>query len=162
MHTRTRFVALLSGMAMLLTGTLALPASAADALEVSVTGPVTLTNHILATVPVKITCSPPQTTPLYDYVSVQLQQASGQRVNLATGYVLSASLLTCDGTTVNTIMVPVTPPPFTNNGPFHGGPAIAQAEVDIEGGISCGIGCTINAFVIEQNASAPTSILLQG
>src|SRR5882757_2407257 len=87
-----------------------------------------LSAKILVTVPVTVVCTDiPGLTPFSDAVSVSIEQAHGSTTSHGSGVLEGGSgsplLLTCDGTTVNTIIINVLAD--TNGSPFKTGAAIA-------------------------------------
>ena len=93
-------------------------------LTVTSGSPITLTNRLLVTVPVTVTCTPPLANPVqFGDVFVTIEQASGKSVSHGSG---SANLTSCGPQTID---IQVTPDLFsTPRGPFRGGRAIAIAS----------------------------------
>jgi hypothetical protein len=87
--------------------------------------PITLTNRVLVTVPVTVTCTTQLANPFqFGNVFVSIQQASGRSVSHGSG---GLNLTSCP-VTPQTFNVLVTPDLFPSpSGPFHGGGAIAFA-----------------------------------
>jgi len=93
-------------------------------LTVTIGSPITLTDRLLVTVPVTVTCTPQLVNPVqFGNVFVTVEQAGGKSVSHGSG---GANLTSCGPQTFN---IQVTPDLFpTTSGPFHGGPAIAFAS----------------------------------
>jgi hypothetical protein len=108
----------------------AIPTTAAAAggpgvgLTVTIGSPITLTDRLLVTIPVTVTCTPPLANPVqFGDVFVTVEQADGKSVSHGSG---SANLTSCGP---QTFTIQVTPDLFpTTSGPFHGGPAVAVAS----------------------------------
>ncbi len=134
--------------------------SVADAPPVTVTVGATasLTNKVLVTVPVTVVCAPLPNDPFSDEVSVQVIQASGQDVSRASGSLFGRSLLTCDGSTPNNVIVSALPDP--GSGPFHGGRAIVTAFASHSTGVNCGPDCFFD-IQTEFGNSGPASVKLR-
>jgi hypothetical protein len=115
-------------------------ATSANGTTITIGAPITLSARVLVTVPVTVSCSPTFITTLSsEQVTVSIQQASSRGVAGGIGTLFYSSgfsgpepLFPCDGAN-HTLFVAVTPP---NNGvalPFHNGPAIASANVQVFG-----------------------------
>jgi hypothetical protein len=127
-----------------------------------------LTAKILVEVPATVVCdSLDGAQTLADSVTVSLKQASGSSINTGSGHVAGGPFsvfggvpfLTCDGTTVNTVVVSVVPD--AGSGPFHGGPAI----ITVDAAHSVGT-CTFPGFCQSTGSESahigPTSIKITG
>ncbi len=147
------FARLLAVGAFVLAAALPTTASAAGGgggvgMTVAIGSPITLTDRILVTVPVTVTC----TTTLanlfqFGSIFVSIQQASGQSVSHGSGRL---TLTSCPATP-QTFNVLVTPDQFpTPSGPFHGGGAIAFA-----GASACDI-----TFICIGGSVGPVSVRL--
>ena len=106
-------------------------AGATGTMTVKISSPIQVTNKLMVSIPVQVVCDPLEGDTTVDRVAVQVQQANGKSVSSASGSVEGGAaspfrgepFLTCDGTTVNTVVVNV-----VGNGPFHGGGAIVSAS----------------------------------
>jgi hypothetical protein len=135
-------------------------------MSVTIGGPIKVANHLLLTVPVNVVCDPigdATTTTISDNVSVTVAQANGKSVSqaqaLVSGGPLSMSgnpnpFLTCDGSTVNHVVVRA-----TGNGPFHGGGAVASASAGHSVG-TCTFFCTSTAF--ENGSTGQVAVNVKG
>ncbi|MFF0265154.1 hypothetical protein [Kribbella sp. NPDC004536] len=139
---RSRLAAVI-GFAALLVTVSATPASATTN-TISIGSNATLSHRLLISVPVTVVCDPLTDTFIDTSVSVNVQQANGKQIATATGQLFSRStnFLTCDGVTLNHVVVQATP--NAGSPPFHGGPAFATASFSVEYGINPlfpGCGC---------------------
>jgi hypothetical protein len=131
-------------------------------------GRPSLTARILMEVPATVVCDSlggDQT--LSDSVTVSVRQASGRTISTGSGHVAGGPFsvfggvpfLTCDGTTVNTVVVSVLPD--AGSGPFHGGPAI----ITVDAGHSVGT-CVFPGFCQTTGSESahigPTAINISG
>jgi hypothetical protein len=127
-------------------------------------GPITVTNRVLATVPVTVVCDPLPNDPASSQVQVMIQQAAGKGVSAGTGQVYATNgsnqpILTCDGTTGNKVVVSVTP--SSGSGPFHSGGAVLTATFMYTSGTSCGNGCFFNTTT-ESGSLGPIPVKMRG
>jgi hypothetical protein len=128
-----------------------------------------VTNRLLVSVPVQVVCDEignPGDITLGDTVSVTVSQANGKSVSSGTGSVSagptsmynpgSPGFLTCDGSTVNTVTVPV-----QGTGPFHGGGAVVSVSTYHSVGTCYFPGyCPPTAY--EQGSIGPIAVSLKG
>jgi hypothetical protein len=119
-----------------------LPAGA-QALTLSF-GKPQLSNRILITVPLTVSCTPfePSLTLFSESVFVTVEQASGKAIAHGTGTkfgFLPNLLFPCDGSS-NTVAMSLTAD--VTGPPFHGGPAIYSAFAGAEAGMPCVPGST--------------------
>jgi hypothetical protein len=164
----TAFVAMmLCGVAAVATTS----SASADTPVVSVTvgSPLTVANRLLVSVPVHVVCAPigsPGDITLSDNVTVSVSQVDGKSVSSGTATISAGpfspqnptapGFLTCDGSTVNTVIVPV-----QGNGPFHGGGAIVSASTSHSVGTCFFPGfCSTDAF--ESGSVGPTGVNFRG
>lgn len=160
---RARFVAV---VAVVLAAALA-PVSAGAAggsVTVSMATSLKLSAKILVTVPVTVVCSDvPGLTPIDDGVTVTIEQAHSSTISHGSGGIGggfgSPLLLTCDGTTVNSVSVNVLAD--TSGSPFKTGAAIATASASRTDGTSCGPGCFTN-FQLNNGSTGPMAVKLRG
>jgi hypothetical protein len=103
----------------------------------------TLQARTLVTVPITVTCDPVGTFFAMSFVSIE--QASGTAIASGSG---SISTLTCDST-AHTYQVSVRA--NTSGPPFHGGPAVAFASVNVFGSLGG-----------EGGSAGPQTISLRG
>jgi len=103
----------------------------------------TLQARTLVTVPITVTCDPVGTFFSMSFVSIE--QASGTAIASGSGFI---STLTCDST-AHTYQVSVLG--NTSGPPFHGGPAVARASVNIFGSLGG-----------EGGSAGPQTISLRG
>jgi hypothetical protein len=94
-------------------------------ITVAIGSPITLTDRLLVTVPVTVTCTTQLANPFqFGSIFVSIQQADGRSVSHGSGVL---NLPSCPATP-QTFNVLVTPDLFPSpSGPFHGGGAIAFA-----------------------------------
>lgn len=103
-----------------------------------------VTAKIAVAVPVTVVCDPLTDPGIASTVAVSVQQASGKQISTASGSVfagpgLAGTMLICDGTTENHVVVQALPD--EGSGPFKGGPAFVTARFTYQSGFSCGNGC---------------------
>jgi hypothetical protein len=101
----------------------------ATGMTVTIGSPITLTDRLLITVPVTVSCPTPLANPVFfGGISVSVQQAFGQSVSTGFG---GAALTSCTSSP-QTFAILVTPSQFpAPSGPFHGGPAVVSAFANI-------------------------------
>jgi len=144
------FARLLAVGAFVLAAAIPTTASAAGGgggagMTVAIGSPITLTDRILVSVPVTVTCTTTLANPfLFGSIFVSVQQASGQSVSHGSG---GLALASCPATP-QTFNVLVTPD--LASGPFHGGGAIAFA-----GASACDI-----TFICIGGSVGPLSVRL--
>jgi hypothetical protein len=135
----------------LLAAVLPATASASGGMTVATATTIPLTNRVLVSVPVSVVCTDiAGLTPFFDQIKVDVSQANGRSVSHGSGGITASSgftttftpLFTCDGTTVNSFVVPVVAD--TGGTPFHGGPAVVTVSTLREEGVSCGVSCFTN------------------
>jgi hypothetical protein len=145
-------------------------ASASPNLTAVVGAPIILQNRVVVNVPVTVVCdSLGLESNIGDLVSITVQQANGRDIAVGTGSIGAANgflglgsptLFTCDGTTANHVVVPVTP--NTGSVPFKGGQAVITALLARH---SEGSGCSQFFCATTQSEStslpAPLSIKIK-
>jgi hypothetical protein len=133
---------------------------------VAIGAPIEVTNRLLVTLPVEVVCAAigdSSTVPLGDLVYVTVVQAHGKSVSQAQGQLLAGPtttssnpnpFLTCDGSTVNEIVLSA-----VGTGPFHGGPAVAFAGASHTVG-TCNVFCNQTEF--ETGSIGPIGVNVKG
>jgi hypothetical protein len=141
----------------LVVGLLSVARAAADSRMTLVVGPsATLTDRILVTAPVTITCSPLVSdlfsgSPAAPFLQVTVSQAAGKTVHGGSN-VMSLPASSCDNT-AHTMPVSVT------GGPFHGGTAIISASAYMCGFLTTPVG-TSTSFICENANAGPLPVKL--
>ena len=99
-------------------------------LTIAIGSPVTLKAKLLLTVPVSITCTPPDGFISVDetFDDVLLSQASSRTVATAEAFTPNGGTFTCDGT-----LHRYTATAVAGSVPFHGGQAIASMSASVCG-----------------------------
>jgi hypothetical protein len=118
-------------------------------------GPVaSLTAKIAISVPVTIVCDPTTDPGVQSTVVVQIKQAIGKQISTASGQLwattTSGTMLTCDGSTQNNVVVVALPDQGSN--PFKNGAAYVTASFSYTGGIDYG-----NYVIMTGSQSGSTS-----
>ena len=140
--------------------------AAAQAMTVTVGSPVTLTNRLLATVPITVTCDPwdATLTQFGSAINVTLDQAAGRAIahgeGSVSGFFPAAQLYLCDGSPHR---YPVSVQADTSGPPFHGGPAVANADAVMYAGIPCDPNQTFLCFynqVSQVGGSGPIGVTM--